>query len=183
MSGMIYDLHGIAVRIEYRKIKNINLYIRPPAGEVLVTAPKGTPAGRIRKFVDSKEDWIRRHQEAMSGQTVKGELPRPSKEQIEKMKDQVLLYAEKWEPVMGVRASGWTLRWMKTRWGSCTPRTGKIRLNTKLIYCSKESLEYVLVHELCHLIEPSHNQRFQNYMTKFLPDWKERRKRLRESGI
>ena len=150
MSSMIYDLNGIPVQIEYRRIKNINLYIRPPAGEVLVTAPKGTPSGRIKKFVDSK---------------------------------QVLQYAKKWEPVMGVHASGWTFRWMKTRWGSCTPRTGKIRLNTKLIFCPEECLEYVLVHELCHLIEPSHNQRFQNYMTKFLPDWKIRRKRLRESGV
>ena len=183
MSSMIYDLNGIPVQIEYRRIKNINLYIRPPAGEVLVTAPKGTPSGRIKKFVDSKEEWIRLHQEKMREQAGKGEAGQPTKGQIEKMKKQVLQYAKKWEPVMGVHASGWTFRWMKTRWGSCTPRTGKIRLNTKLIFCPEECLEYVLVHELCHLIEPSHNQRFQNYMTNFLPDWKIRRKRLRESGV
>lgn len=183
MTSMIYDLHGIPVRVEYRRIKNINLYIKSPAEEVLVTAPQGTPAGRIRKFVDSKEKWIRRHYEQMSGQEEKKEIGPPTKKQIEKMKKSVFEYAKKWEPIMGVHASGWSLRWMKTRWGSCTPRTKKIRLNTKLIFCSEECLEYVLVHELCHLIEPSHNQRFQNYMTKFLPDWKTRRKQLREAGI
>lgn len=86
MSSMIYDLNGIPVQIEYRRIKNINLYIRPPAGEVLVTAPKGTPSGRIKKFVDSKEEWIRLHQEKMRVQAGKGEAGQPTKGQIEKMK-------------------------------------------------------------------------------------------------
>lgn len=54
MSSMIYDLNGIPVQIEYRRIKNINLYIRPPAGEVLVTAPKGTPSGRIKNICGLK---------------------------------------------------------------------------------------------------------------------------------
>ena len=90
------------------------------------------------------------------------DYPPVSEEQIEKMKRQVLEYAGKWERVMGVHASGWTLRDMKTRWGSCTVSTGRIRLNTRLVYYPEECLEYVIVHELCHLIEPSHNQRFKS---------------------
>ncbi len=81
---------------------------------------------------------------------------------------------------MGVRATGWTLRKMKTRWGSCTVNTGRIRINTRLYFFPEEILEYIVVHELCHLIEPSHDQRFQAYMTRFLPDWRERRRRMRE---
>ena len=79
---------------------------------------------------------------------------------------------------MGVNATNWTFRYMKTRWGSCTVNTGRIRINTRLAFYPDECLEYIVVHELCHLIEPSHNKRFHAYMTKFLPDWKIRKKKL-----
>lgn len=161
--------------MEYRKIKNMNLYVRPEQGEVLVTVPFRTPRERVERFLYEKEGWMRRHLERTR---VTCEHPPVSEGQIEKMKRQVLGYAQKWETIMGVHASGWTLRDMKTRWGSCTVSTGRIRLNTRLVFCPEECLEYVIVHELCHLIEPSHNQRFKSCMTKFLPDWKERKKKL-----
>ena len=62
---------------------------------------------------------------------------------------------------------------MKTRWGSCTVETGKIRLNARLARKPETCVEYVLVHELCHLLEPSHNARFHRLMDGFLPDWQE----------
>jgi predicted metal-dependent hydrolase len=68
---------------------------------------------------------------------------------------------------------------MKTRWGSCNPRTGDIRLNTELAKKSQECLEYVLVHELVHVLEPSHNHRFKALMDRFMPAWRAARKRLR----
>ena len=105
-----------------------------------------------------------------------------TKEQMERITEMVEAYARKWEPVMGVHATHWTFRYMKTRWGSCTVNTGRIRINTRLAYYPDECLEYIVVHELCHLIEPSHNKRFHAYMTKYLPDWKERRKKLCEKG-
>ena len=64
---------------------------------------------------------------------------------------------------------------MKTRWGSCTVETGKIRLNARLARKPETCVEYVLVHELCHLLEPSHNARFHRLMDGFLPDWQERK--------
>ena len=175
MKDAVFDIHGIRVRMEYRKIRNINLYVRPEQGEALVTVPLRTPRERVERFLYEKEGWMRRHLERTQEAC---DYPPVSEEQIEKMKRQVLEYAGKWERVMGVHASGWTLRDMKTRWGSCTVSTGRIRLNTRLVYYPEECLEYVIVHELCHLIEPSHNQRFKSCMTKFLPDWKERKKKL-----
>lgn len=175
MKNAGFDIHGIKVNIEYRRIKNINLYVRPEKGEVLVTAPVRTPPERIERFLYEKEGWMRRHlEQAQRTRTY----PPVSEEQIRKMKEQVLACAGKWERVMGVHASGWTLRDMKTRWGSCTLGTGRIRLNTRLVFYPEECLEYVIVHELCHLIEPSHDQRFKSCMTRFLPDWKERKKKL-----
>ncbi len=85
----------------------------------------------------------------------------------------------KWEWLSGVKAGRYSARKMKTRWGSCNPRTGDIRLNTELAKKSRECLEYVLVHELVHVLEPSHNHRFKALMDRFMPEWRVVRKRLR----
>ena len=86
---------------------------------------------------------------------------------------------EKWEPLTGVKAGRLSARKMKSRWGSCNPRTGNIRLNTELAKKSRECLEYVLVHELTHVLEPSHNARFKALMDRFMPAWRSRRAELR----
>lgn len=62
---------------------------------------------------------------------------------------------------------------MKTKWGSCNPVTGNIRLNTDLARKPSECVEYILVHELLHLIEPAHNARFQSLMDRFMPQWRQ----------
>ncbi|MCB2218726.1 MAG: M48 family metallopeptidase [Desulfobulbaceae bacterium] len=79
---------------------------------------------------------------------------------------------EKWEPLIGVSVNRYFVRRMKTRWGSCTPSSGRIRLNSELARRSPEFLEYVLVHEMTHLLEPSHNARFKQLMDHFLPQWR-----------
>ncbi|MEI6777607.1 MAG: SprT family zinc-dependent metalloprotease [Chloroflexales bacterium] len=76
-----------------------------------------------------------------------------------------------WEPVMGVKVERFFVRQMKTRWGSCTPRTRSIRLNTDLAKKPRECLEYVIVHEMTHLLEPTHNRRFISLMDRFMPRW------------
>lgn len=178
MNNMIFQLGEITVRAEYRRIRHMNLYVRPAQGEVLLTVPAGTPWSEAECFLQSKEGWIRRHlQSASQDPGISGQL-KAGREQIRQMRERTAAYAAEWEPVMGVHAASWTLRDMKTRWGSCTVNTGRIRLNTRLVFYPPECLEYVIVHELCHLIEPSHNQRFHMLMTRFLPDWKERKRKL-----
>ena len=83
-----------------------------------------------------------------------------------------------WEETMQVQSSEWRLKKMKTRWGTCNTRAKRIWLNTELAKYPLECLEYVLVHELVHLLERSHNHRFKAFMTTFLPDWPVRRKLL-----
>lgn len=84
----------------------------------------------------------------------------------------------KWEPIMGVTVARCTVRKMKTRWGSCTPRTRRIRINTDLAKKPPECLEYILVHEMAHLLEPTHNERFVALMDQFLPKWRHCRDEL-----
>jgi len=84
----------------------------------------------------------------------------------------------KWEPVIGVRASRLYVQRMKTKWGSCNPVARNIRLNTELAKKPPECLEYILVHELVHLREPTHNARFLALMDQLLPHWRDSRVRL-----
>lgn len=78
--------------------------------------------------------------------------------------------AEHLEHQMGVHASRWQVRAMKTRWGSCTPRTRAIRINARLAAYPPSCLEFVVAHELCHLMEPSHNQRFHTLLDIYCPE-------------
>ncbi len=80
---------------------------------------------------------------------------------------------EKWQAIVGVRVKKFYVRRMKTRWGSCSYKAQTIRLNTELARTPKECLEYVLVHELVHLLEPRHNTRFYAFLDHFLPRWKD----------
>ncbi|MDR1373695.1 MAG: M48 family metallopeptidase [Treponema sp.] len=84
----------------------------------------------------------------------------------------------KWAAAIGVEVRGFYTRKMKSHWGSCNYGKKTIRLNTELAKRSPECLEYVIVHELVHLIETSHNRNFYRLMDAFLPGWKEIRKKL-----
>lgn len=83
-----------------------------------------------------------------------------------------------WEPILNVKVARVFVQRMKTRWGSCNPGNRTIRLNTELAKKPREAAEYIVVHEMAHLLEPSHNARFIALMDRFMPDWRFRRDRL-----
>ena len=84
----------------------------------------------------------------------------------------------KWEPLIGVNVNCLFVQRMKTKWGSCNHLARSIRLNTELAKKPRESLEYVLVHELAHLREPTHNERFIAIMDQAVPKWRHHRDTL-----
>ncbi|MDL2228653.1 M48 family metallopeptidase [Treponema sp. OttesenSCG-928-L16] len=84
----------------------------------------------------------------------------------------------KWESLIGVTVQGLYFRKMKAHWGSCNYGKHTIRLNTELAKKSPEYLEYVIVHEMIHIIEPSHNARFYRLMNTYMPSWKIIRKKM-----
>lgn len=96
----------------------------------------------------------------------------------QQVRDAVPALLAKWEPVLGVKANRVFVQRMKTQWGSCTPDSGYIRLNTDLAKKPPECLEYIVVHELVHLLEPSHNPRFASIMDLSMPHWQQMRRRL-----
>lgn len=86
----------------------------------------------------------------------------------------------KWEPRLGVKVAGYFLQRMKTKWGSCNDRARNIRLNTELVKKPIDLLEYVVVHEMLHLVAPTHSERFLTLLTRHYPAWREARIELNE---
>lgn len=96
------------------------------------------------------------------------------------LKKLILPIIEKWQPVMNVQVKEFNVKKMKTRWGSCNIPACRIWLNFHLIKLDHKFLEYVVVHEMVHLMEKGHNARFKNLMTRFLPQWPELKKQLNQ---
>jgi predicted metal-dependent hydrolase len=84
----------------------------------------------------------------------------------------------KWEPLIGRDVEGWTVRRMKTKWASCNPRSARLWFNLELAKKPTRCVEYLVVHEMVHLLERGHGERFIALMDKFLPDWRQRRDEL-----
>jgi predicted metal-dependent hydrolase len=87
---------------------------------------------------------------------------------------------KKWELKLEVKVAAYFLQRMKTKWGSCNHEAGHIRLNTELVKKPKDLLEYVIVHEMVHLLEPTHSERFMAILGKHYPTWREARAELNE---
>jgi predicted metal-dependent hydrolase len=87
---------------------------------------------------------------------------------------------QKWESRLGVEIAGYFLQRMKTKWGGCNTRARNIRLNTELVKKPKDLLEYVVVHEMLHLIESTHSERFVELMSEHYPTWREAKAELNE---
>lgn len=89
----------------------------------------------------------------------------------EQIRQAVPALIAKWQPLIGAEVSKFFVQRMRTRWGSCNPATRSIRLNTDLAKKPRECLEYIVVHEMLHLLEPTHNARFVSLMDRFMPRW------------
>jgi predicted metal-dependent hydrolase len=89
------------------------------------------------------------------------------------LKNEVERFLPKWEKVTGLKVASWQIKYMTTHWGTCNIKTGKIWLNLQLAKKTHECLEYIILHELIHLVEKNHNQQFIMLMDKYMPMWRE----------
>ena len=183
MGCVIVD--GLDVQVVRKPIKNMYLRIQPPDGRVVVSAPQRVGETTIVSFVRGRRAWIDANRNAMRRQARQAEqagvlewndeLRRKAAAQINAALPALLA---RWEPIIGKSPTHITLRAMTSRWGSCTPKTGRIRLNLQLGLMDQRFLEYVLVHEMTHLWEHGHGVGFQRRMSAYLPDWRQRRRDL-----
>ncbi len=162
-------------------MRNIRLRVEGD-GEVTVSAPLRASKKKITEIVEKNVDWIASQQAriATSPMYIASHANDAEKEEWRIIVEAgTKLILEKWEDIIGVRVKKLVFRNMKSRWGSCQPATGRVCINTRLALFPPQCLEYVVVHELVHMLEPSHNARFHALMDEFLPNWKEAKKLLR----
>jgi len=145
VDGERHDVWGIANVLKVVVAEKAPA-VRVESGTLTMTVRAGSDSERRRAVMD---DWYR-----------------------DQVRDALPPLIQKWEPVMGVRVDKVYVQRMKTRWGTCVPRKSSIRINTELACKPPECLEYVVIHELAHMIEPSHGPKFVALMDRYSPGWK-----------
>ena len=167
----------VKIYITRKKIKNMYLRVKEPDGRVEVSAPYNMKEEDIRRFIKAHEEWIqnavlRIEEKNKNVKEAPVMAPFMEREMRQKLKKQIESLIKKWEPVMNVSSSGFTIKKMKTRWGTCNAKEKRVIFNTDLAKYNSKDIEYVILHELTHLIERTHNQIFVSNMDKYMPQWK-----------
>lgn len=173
----------IQIHVRRKSIKNMYLRVKEDTGVVEVSAPLQMPDHKILGFVNERRDWVKAAQERITEKKRKEEeapviVPFMERDMRRNLKKKIAEFVERYEPVMGVKSNGFTIKKMKTRWGSCNVKTGHLNFNFALSQVPDECVEYVVVHELTHLLEPSHSARFWGLMEQYLPNARLLRKEL-----
>ncbi len=157
--------------------------------QVLVRVPNRMKSSEIQRFIEEKTPWIEEHLKIMAKRLEEKAQKEPvqkfTNEQISEMAKKALedipkrcaFYAEK----IGVKYNRITIRNQVSRWGSCSGK-GNLNFNCLLMLCPEEIRDYVVIHELCHLIELNHSPKFWDKVSLFCPDYKIHRKWLKENG-
>lgn len=184
---------GIPVEVERKRVRRLNLRVRAD-GSTHLSVPARCTLAEAQRFLDAHEAWLRDHVRRREAHVVEPDdglvplwgalMPLPvgtAPDELYRAELSARLpeVVARMEAVLGVRAAGWQLRAMSTRWGSCTPRTARIRINVRLAAYPPACLDYVVAHELTHLLEPSHNERFHALLTRAHPDERAARALLR----
>ncbi len=176
------DVDGLVVLVHWKRVKNITLRVKPPDGHVEISAPLFESSARIEDVVRERRVWIEHHADQVRN-ARSSQAENAASEEVARWREQVAAQAPKliakWEPILGVKAGVLAYRNMRSRWGSCQPATGRICLNVRLALYPPECLEYVVVHELCHLLVSGHGPDFRALLDRHLPNWQETRVQLR----
>lgn len=164
------------VVVSIKDVKRLRLRVEDN-GDVGLTVPLSM-RNSYRNFVIKNHDWIAKSKEKAN---IRREMhPKPTTELLKSFYNQLPMVFDRWETAMGLRTSSVNVKMMKSRWGSCNPVTGAITINFRLALYPPECLDYVVIHELAHLIHPNHSRDFWNLVECFCPHYKSIKKRLRE---
>lgn len=191
---------GFNVEVTRKQQKHMYVRLKPCAGgadatggspdarfRVCVSAPLRYSDARIARFIEERASWIREHAAKMQvrerNREINGTSASPTQEELAQWRAVVAAFVplliEKWAPIIGVSPGRLAYRNMVSRWGSCNVKTGRICINVQLAAQPPECLEYVVVHELCHLREANHGPRFHALLDAYLPHWRDAERKLR----
>ena len=180
MTKTIY-IDGLPVEVTKKRIKRMTMRIKEPDGRVVISAPYMTPDREIIAFVRSKRSWIDNGVHLVRRKAAAHPEPANAAEKERRRADLKLRIAARLPEIerrTGLRANGWTVRDMHTRWGSCNTRTHHLNFSLMLATRTDRELDYVILHELVHTVVPGHGRDFYALMDRFMPGWKKIRKAL-----
>lgn len=172
------------IEITYRRTSRLSMRI-VKNGDVHVSAPIGMPRSKVEKFIEEHRNWIEKaHQKTIERQQQRGDfynqLQLNTREQVNdavmKLSSIVEPMVEKYSAMIGKRPSAIGYKAMTSRWGVCNIKKRSISFSLYLLLLPEWCIEHVVVHELCHLIEPRHNEHFYALMDRYFPRWQEARR-------
>lgn len=175
------------VRVTFKHMKTVRLRI-VIGGQIRLSAPHRTNREWLEHFLKEREQWILEQIEKMQRiphtemEKAKSMPPLTTKERREALA-YLLPLVEKWYPVVafhGVSMPHVTVRRMSSRYGSCSVGRGRITLAEILLNVPKECAEYVVFHELTHFLYPNHGKEFYQFIEKYMPDYRQREKQLKQ---
>ena len=181
---------------KYKLSKNLRLSIRPCVGgeigceknsnlKILVTMPNRVSESMAEKFIREKSSWI-----IEKIDELKNSAPQPSvaldkksyRKEKEKARKIIIERVKYFGNLYGFRFEKVAIRAQRTRWGSCA-RNGNLNFNYKMIYLPREIMDYIIVHELCHLDQFNHSKKFWFLVSEIIPNYRELRRRLKKINI
>lgn len=160
--------------------KTLSIQLKPD-GSLLVRAPFASQTVRIEEFVRSHRDWIEKNREKLRQRPAPLPLtPEKEKELRRLTRERVLPRVPYWSARVGAVPRKTQISPALKRWGSCSSK-GTVSLSLMLGEQEEDAADYVIVHELCHLKEMNHSPRFWQLVESVLPDWRQRREKLRQA--
>ena len=174
----------MAIKVTYRRTSRLSMRI-VKNGDVHVSAPVGMPRERVMAFIEEHREWIERARKKTCERQKQraafyDKLPLATRAQadeaLKRLQALVEPMVERHAKVMGVQPSRVYYKPTISRWGQCNVRDRSIYISAYVLLLPEWCVEHVVVHELCHLLEPSHNARFHALMDKYFPRWREARR-------
>ena len=182
------EFSEMAIQITYRRTQRLSMRI-VKNGDVHVSVPIGMPREKVEEFIEEHRDWIneaRKRTYERQKQRIEflNQLPLTTRAQadeaLKRLKALVEPMVERHAKEMGVTPSFVYYKPTISRWGQCNVKDRSICISAYVLLLPEWCVEHVVVHELCHLLEPSHNARFHALMDKYFPRWREARKETRK---
>lgn len=177
----------MSIQITYRKTGRMSMRI-VKNGDVHVSAPCGVPRAKVMAFIEENRAWIEKaRQVTLARQRQRtaffNRLPLSTREQADEAQRRLRALVEpmvaRHAQAMGVQPSSVSFKPTISRWGQCNVKSCSITISAYVLLLPEWCVEHIVVHELCHLLEPSHNARFHALMDQYFPRWREAHKETR----
>ncbi len=177
----------MTIVITYRRTSRLSMRI-VKNGDVHVSVPYGVPREEVDQFIETNRQWIQEARQRLFTRQQQSfdfffqlplNTPAECEEATRRIKALVMPMVERHAREMGVQPKTLYYSATTSRWGVCYPKQGRIGFSVYLLLLPEWCVEHVVVHELCHLLEPSHNARFYALMDRYYPRWREARAETR----